>query len=115
HMPARMHSFYLRNMYRKNLLRTPGGISLDGVPIDLGKVAIPSYFFAASEDHITPWKSTYAGTGLLSNAKRFVLGEAGHIAGVVNPPGVNRKYGYWAESELPADPESWLANARYHE
>src|SRR5260221_970081 len=31
-MPARMHSFYLRNMYIKNLLGVPGGINLKGVP-----------------------------------------------------------------------------------
>ena len=37
-MPATMHSFYLRNMYMKNLLREPGGITLAGVPIDLSKV-----------------------------------------------------------------------------
>ena len=30
-MPAAMHSFYLRNLYMKNLLRVPGGITLDGV------------------------------------------------------------------------------------
>ncbi len=34
-MPAAMHSFYLRNMYQENKLATPGGITLDGVPIDL--------------------------------------------------------------------------------
>ena len=34
-MPAAMHSFYLRNMYLKNLLKKPGGITLDGVPIDV--------------------------------------------------------------------------------
>ena len=37
-MPATMHSFYLRNMYMKNLLREPGGITLAGVPIDLSKI-----------------------------------------------------------------------------
>ena len=37
-MPAAMHSFYLRNMYMKNLLREPGGITLAGVPIDLSKI-----------------------------------------------------------------------------
>ena len=36
-MPAAMHSFYLRNMYQENLLVKPGGITLDGVPIDLRK------------------------------------------------------------------------------
>src|SRR5258706_809316 len=38
-MPARMHSYYLRNMYLENRLRKPGGIKLDGVPIDLTKIS----------------------------------------------------------------------------
>ena len=36
-MPAAMHSFYLRNMYQRNLLSERGGIELDGVPIDLNQ------------------------------------------------------------------------------
>ena len=58
-MPARMHSFYLRNMYIKNLLGEPGGIELAGVPIELGEVKVPSYFISTVEDHIAPWKTTY--------------------------------------------------------
>ena len=34
-MPAAMHGYYLRKMYRENLLAQPGGLSLAGVPIDL--------------------------------------------------------------------------------
>jgi len=60
-MPARMHSFYLRNMYIRNLLAEPGGIELDGVPIDLGAVRTPAYFISTVEDHIAPWKTTYKG------------------------------------------------------
>ena len=60
-MPAAMHSFYLRNMYQRNLLKEPGGITLKDVPIDLSLVNLPSYMLAAREDHITPWKSTYRG------------------------------------------------------
>ncbi|HET9747706.1 MAG TPA: class I poly(R)-hydroxyalkanoic acid synthase, partial [Casimicrobiaceae bacterium] len=41
-MPAKMHSFYLRNMYMGNKLREPGGVTLAGVPIDLSKVSVPS-------------------------------------------------------------------------
>ncbi len=37
-MPAKMHSYYLRNMYLNNRLREPGGVTLDGVPIDLSQV-----------------------------------------------------------------------------
>src|SRR5687767_13612002 len=60
-MPAAMHSFYLRNLYLKNSLVKPGGITLDGVPIDLTRVKTPLYFVSTVEDHIAPWRSTYAG------------------------------------------------------
>jgi len=73
-MPARMHSFYLRNMYLKNLLGVPGGISLDGVPIDLSKVKVPAYFVSTVEDHIAPWKTVYKGANYLGGDVRFVLG-----------------------------------------
>jgi len=105
-MPAKMHSYYLRNMYQRNLLRERGGITLDGVPIDLSKVQVPSYFLSTREDHIAPWRSTYRGTQLLGGQKRFVLAASGHIAGVVNPPG--GKYGHWVNTDLPSDPEDWF-------
>ena len=81
-MPARMHSFYLRNMYIKNLLGVPGGITLEGVPIDLSKVTVPAYFISTAEDHIAPWKTTYKGSQYLGGEVRFVLGGSGHIAGI---------------------------------
>ena len=109
-MPARMHSFYLRNMYQKNLLREPGGITLLGTPIDLHQVKVPAYFLSTREDHIAPWRSTYRGTQILSGPKRFVLAASGHIAGVVNPPGEG-KYGHWVNEDLPPEPEQWLAGA----
>ena len=109
-MPARMHSFYLRNMYQENRFKDPNGISLAGVPIDLRKVTVPAYFLSTREDHIAPWKSTYRGTQILSGPKRFVLAASGHIAGVVNPPD-GGKYGHWVGTDLPPDPESWLAGA----
>src|SRR4051812_45394446 len=78
-MPARMHSFYLRNMYLANRLKEPGGIELAGVPIDLSRVTTPSYFISAIEDHIAPWKATYRGAQYLGGEVRFVLGGSGHI------------------------------------
>ena len=114
HMPAAMHSFYLRNMYQKNLLSKPGGITIGGVPIDLGKIKIPAYYLSTREDHIAPWKSTYAGARLLSGPVRFVLGGSGHVAGVVNPPSSN-KYGFWTNDGLPDEPDHWLDGATPHE
>jgi polyhydroxyalkanoate synthase len=117
-MPAEMHSFYLRAMYQENKLVRPGGITLDGVPIDLRRITVPTYLLAAKEDHIAPWSSTFAATGLYGGPLRFVLSGSGHIAGIINPP-EPAKYGYstgpvgkgmsaanWLESAV-AHPGSW--------
>ncbi len=112
-MPARMHSFYLRNMYINNLLGVPGGISLAGEPIDLAKVTLPAYFISTAEDHIAPWKTTYKGSKCLAGPVRFVLGGSGHIAGIVNPPAA-KKYCYWTNGANPATAEEWLASATQH-
>src|SRR6202162_1391041 len=86
-MPAVMHSFYLRNMYQKNLLVKPGGLKIGGVPIDLRTITTPTYILSTREDHIAPWRSTYAATQIYAGPDKFVLSASGHIAGVVNPPG----------------------------
>ncbi len=113
-LPAKTHSFYLRNCYLKNLLCQPDALELDGTPLDLGKIKTPTYFVSTREDHITPWKSTYSGAHLMSGPTRFVLGGSGHIAGVINPPAKN-KYGFWTNDNIEADPDNWLEQASYQE
>jgi len=113
-MPAAMHSFYLRNMYQENKLVVPGGISLLNVPVDLSKISVPSFLLSTREDHIAPWKSTYAATQIYKGPVKFVLAASGHIAGVVNPPG-QKKYGHWENGKLPPSPDAWLESATYHE
>ena len=112
-MPAAMHSFYLRAMYMENRLVEPGGIEIDGTPIDLTKIKVPCYFISAIEDHIAPWKSTYMGARRFTAPVRFVLGGSGHIAGIVNPPAAN-KYGYWVNpaAKLPESAEAWFEGAQ---
>jgi polyhydroxyalkanoate synthase len=110
-MPAAMHSFYLRNMYQKNLLVQPGGITLKGVPIDLRTIKTPAFLLSTKEDHIAPWKSTYAATQIFSGPVKFVLSASGHIAGVVNPPAAG-KYCHWVNAKLPKSPEQWLEGAK---
>ncbi|HET8701717.1 MAG TPA: class I poly(R)-hydroxyalkanoic acid synthase, partial [Nitrococcus sp.] len=112
-MPARMHAFYLRNMYLENRLREAGGIVLAGEPIDLAKIKVPAFFLSTREDHIAPWKATYRGLHLLSGRTRFVLSGSGHIAGVINPPAKD-KYGYWTNAGKPEDPDEWLTAAEHH-
>ncbi len=112
-MPARMHAFYLRNMYVRNALREPGGIALLGVPIDVSTIGQPAYFISTAEDHIAPWRTTFEGAKLLSGPVRFVLGGSGHIAGIVNPPAAN-KYAYWTGDAPAGDPDAWLEKAEEH-
>ncbi len=114
-MPAAMHSFYLRNMYINNLLRKPGGITLNDVPIDLTKVKVPLYFASTlRRPHCALEIHLCAGRAQLFKSKvRFVLGGSGHIAGIVNPPAAH-KYGYWTNDELAAAPQAWLDAATQH-
>ncbi|MDH4325601.1 MAG: class I poly(R)-hydroxyalkanoic acid synthase [Betaproteobacteria bacterium] len=112
-MPARMHSFYLRNMYLKNQLGVPGAVTLAGVPVDLSKVEVPAYFISTVEDHIAPWKTTYKGAQYLGGEVRFVLGGSGHIAGIVNPPAA-KKYHYWTNETVADSPETWFEGAEQH-
>jgi polyhydroxyalkanoate synthase len=108
-MPAAMHSFYLRNMYQMNLLAKPGGLRLSDVPIDLTQITVPTFLLSTREDHIAPWKSTYAATHLYRGPVKFVLAAAGHMAGVINAPG--GKYGHWTNDDLPATADQWFAGA----
>ena len=72
-----------------------------------------TFILAAMEDHIVPWRSSYASTRLLGGDVRFVLSSSGHIAGIVNPP--SPKSRYWTNDELPPDPDAWRAGATAHE
>jgi polyhydroxyalkanoate synthase len=113
-MPAAMHSFYLRKMYQENELVAPGALTLAGVPIDVRQIKTPTFILSAREDHIAPWKSTYAATQLYAGPVKFVLAASGHIAGVVNPPD-QTKYGHWQNPKLPKSPDDWLNGAKFHE
>jgi polyhydroxyalkanoate synthase subunit PhaC len=109
-MPAAMHSFYLKNMYRDNLLCKPNRLVLDGQKIDVTRIQTPSYFLSTKEDHIAPWKATYEGMMLFAGEKLFTLSASGHVAGVVNPP-ASKKYHYWTSDTLDdrMHADQWLS------
>ncbi|MCC6609105.1 MAG: class I poly(R)-hydroxyalkanoic acid synthase [Burkholderiales bacterium] len=105
------YCWYVRNMYLENRLREPAALTVCGEPVDLGRLRMPAYVLATREDHIVPWRSSYAATALLKGRTRFVLGASGHIAGVVNPASKNRR-SYWTSEFLAASPDTWLKGAR---
>jgi polyhydroxyalkanoate synthase len=109
-LPGPMACWYLRNTYLENRLRVPGELKLCGQPVDLGRLDMPTYLFAAREDHIVPWQTAYLVTRLLPGPHRFVLGASGHIAGVINPVSKNRR-SYWVDGDLKGDASQWEAAA----
>ncbi len=112
-MPAAMHSFYLRSCYLENRL-AQGRMTLAGQQLDISKVDQDLYFLAAEQDHIAPWRSSYAGARLTSGKVRFVLSNSGHIAGIVNPPNPKSKHWVAADGQLPETPDEWLSQATMH-
>jgi polyhydroxyalkanoate synthase subunit PhaC len=112
-VPCTWHGAYLRDLYRDNKLVQPGGISIDGVPIDLSTVRTPTYIQAGKEDHIAPAKSVYKLAHHFKGPIRFVLAGSGHIAGVVNPPSAG-KYQHWVvEADAPPPTlDEFVASAR---
>jgi polyhydroxyalkanoate synthase len=113
-MPAEMHTFYLRSCYVENQLAR-GVMELAGQRLDLGRIDQDLYFLSAEQDHIAPWRSSYAGARLPAGNVRFVLSNAGHIAGIVNPPSPKSVHRVMeSDQPLPADPTDWLAAATTH-
>jgi polyhydroxyalkanoate synthase len=110
-IPAKMHRYYLNNMYLKNRLKDSGALSLNQTPINLQRVDTPSFFVATLQDHISPWKSVYAGLQLLSGPAQFVLGGSGHVAGVINPP-ERHKYNYYSNSTVAKNAAEWFQSAK---
>jgi polyhydroxyalkanoate synthase subunit PhaC len=110
-LPGPMYCYYLRNTYLENRLCQPGALVNCGVPVDLGRIDMPTYVVATREDHIVPWRSAYRTLNLVKGDKTFVLGASGHVAGIVNPLAKNRR-SHWLGTPYPHDPEEWLSNAK---
>ncbi|MDV3458987.1 class I poly(R)-hydroxyalkanoic acid synthase [Sphingomonas sp. HF-S4] len=109
-LPATWHLSYLTDLYRDNKLAVPGALTIDGTPIDLGRVMTPTYVQAGREDHIAPAASVWKITHHFKGPIKFVLAGSGHIAGVVNPPAAG-KYQYWVNDSKVETLAEFMAGA----
>jgi polyhydroxyalkanoate synthase len=110
HIPRAFLLSWARDVLRDNKLREPGGIVLDGVPLDLGAVKTPLLAISLKDDHVSAWQATYDSARLFGGEVGFLLGGSGHNAGVINPPSAN-KHGYWTNDDMPETAEAWLEGA----
>lgn len=110
-LPILMHAFLLKRLYMNNELIS-GNLVVDGVTMELKQISCPVYLFAAQKDHIVPWTSAYLTTQYVKNANiRFVLGAAGHTAGVVNPVSSDKR-NYWVNDKIAKTSEQWFKAAK---
>jgi polyhydroxyalkanoate synthase len=109
-VPAKVHSFLLREFFLANKLREPGGIHVMGAALDTRHITTPTYVVAADRDHIVPWQGAFEVLEMQSGPVRFVLSGGGHIAGIINPP-ADQKRGYAVNESEKSDPDAWLAGA----
>jgi poly[(R)-3-hydroxyalkanoate] polymerase subunit PhaC len=115
-MPARMHGWYLRELYLHNRLIEPDALEVAGQPLDLNRIVQPLYAVAAHDDHIAPAHQAFYIHNFVSGPKRFVLSSSGHILGIINPPVSPPKRRFWvAETHRSDSFEAWRHRATEEE
>ena len=108
-MTGALHAQFLE-VFERNVLCTPGALTVLGEPVDLSRIKCDTYVTGALTDHLTPWQGCYRTTQLVGGDSTFVLSSSGHIASLVNPPG-NPKARMFVGPEPGPDPEAWRAEA----
>lgn len=112
-LPGKMFLQYLRGLCQRNEF-SEGRFELLGETLDVRDVDVPLMSIATEADHIAAWKDVYRGVQKMkSRSKSFVVGQSGHIAGIVNPP-TRDKYGHYTNDDLSLDAEAWLETAEKH-
>ena len=84
-MPARMHAFYLRSLYVKNLLAR-GELELAGRLLRWPKSRATPTWSAPSTTTSCRGPRPTRQPACSGGDVRYVLSSGGHIAGIVNPP-----------------------------
>ncbi len=110
-VPAAVHKFFLRQLYINNRLKEPSSLTILDRPVDVSKVTTPAFIVATRQDHIAKWPGCYAATQLYKGPVEFVLGESGHVAGILNPPG--GRYGHFRHSSFPVSAQEWFSQAEF--
>src|ERR1035437_7790466 len=111
-LPARMYIYYMKEMILENNLSRKNALTICDTPIDIGKIEVPVFVIGMERDYISPPKTVFATTELVSGTAEFILGESGHVMGVANPP-FRKKYGYFLNGKLGEGFDEWKKTAKY--
>jgi polyhydroxyalkanoate synthase len=110
-LPYRMHSEYLRHLFLANDF-AEGRYEVDGRPVWVTDIRVPTFAVGTTADHVAPWRSVYKVHLVPINELTFVLTSGGHNAGIVSEPGhPGRRYQIRTRQpgERYVDPDTWQA------
>ncbi|WP_439372051.1 PHA/PHB synthase family protein [Bradyrhizobium sp. DASA03120] len=108
-LPYRMHSEYLRQLFLNNDL-AEGRYCVEGRPISIADIRIPTFAVGTAADHVAPWRSVFKTHLALPGELAFVLTSGGHNAGIVSEPGhPGRTYQFHVHqpNDRYVDPDTW--------
>ncbi|SMX42175.1 PHA/PHB synthase family protein [Maliponia aquimaris] len=113
-LPGKMFSQYLRGLCQRNEF-AEGTFRMFGETLSVKDVDVPLMSIATETDHIAAARDVFRGVQMMgSRSKHYVMGESGHIAGIVNPPS-KAKYGHYVNDDMSGDFDSWKAAAEYRQ
>lgn len=120
-VPGALQLFIIDKLYNENVLKTPGKIIIDGIKISMQEINQPIYMFGTTKDHLIPIESIFDSVKCLFSKNleqmnkqiRLIIGNSGHVMGVINPPYKN-KYGYFSHELIESnDWKKWLNGAKF--
>ncbi|GAA6189225.1 class I poly(R)-hydroxyalkanoic acid synthase [Litorivita sp. NS0012-18] len=110
-LPAKMAKQYLRGLCQRNEF-AEAGFELLGERLHVRDVDLPVFAVTCENDHIAAWKDCYRGVQQMgAKNKTFIVSEAGHVAGIINPP-TKDKYGHYTNDDLSSTADEWQAAAK---
>lgn len=86
HLPYRMHSEYLNELFLNNEL-SQGRFKMWGKRLALIDINTPIFAVSTLTDHVSPWRSVYKVHLFTDTEVTFVLTNGGHNAGIISEPG----------------------------
>lgn len=113
-LPAEMYKYYIRHIILENGLSRKNALTICGKQLDIGKSEFPVFVIGFTEDYISPAKTVFITTRIVSGPVEFILGGSGHVMGAINPP-YKKKYGYYINGKLEGNYEHWKNTAQFFE
>jgi len=112
-LPADMYVYYMKHIILENKLSRKNALRICNTSIDIGNIKFQVFVIGLKEDNISPAITAFTTTELVNGPVEFILGDSGHVMGVVNPP-YKKKYGYYLNGKLGNGFEEWKSSSEYY-